>query len=155
MTVDGQVGAASRNRLLDAHTDNSGFYAWTQKNKEEIARLLGPGRHYGEWWGAGIQRRYTNEKQKFFSLFNVTQWEGQPLPQDVRVVPVLYRGPFNTEEVNKALELLRTSGSVASPGCKTPEGIVVFHTAANVYFKQTLDKDELPKGLYEMPAVTA
>jgi hypothetical protein len=28
-----------------------------------------------------------------------------------------------------------------------PEGIVCFHTAANIGFKKTLEKDELPKSI--------
>jgi hypothetical protein len=28
-----------------------------------------------------------------------------------------------------------------------PEGIVVFHTAANAGFKKTIEKDEVPKNL--------
>jgi hypothetical protein len=28
-----------------------------------------------------------------------------------------------------------------------PEGIVIFHTAANMAFKKTLKKDEVPKSL--------
>ena len=34
---------------------------------------LGPGRHFGEWWGHGIQRNY-GLKEKRFSLFNVQRW---------------------------------------------------------------------------------
>ena len=36
--------------------------------------------------------------------------------------------------------------SVAAPGFMKPEGVVVFHTAGNLGFKKTLEKDEVPKG---------
>lgn len=41
---------------------------------------------------------------------------------------------------------LRDEGSVAAPGFMKPEGIVVFHVAAGVSFKKTLEKDDQPKG---------
>ena len=61
------------------------------------------------------------------------------------VVPVLYRGPFTTQAVNNTLDCLRAAGSQASSGFTRPEGVVVFHLAANVFFKVTLEKDEQPK----------
>jgi hypothetical protein len=33
-----------------------------------------------------------------------------------------------------------------------PEGVVVFHTAGNVGFKRTLEKDEMPKVLAALQA---
>jgi len=41
-------------------------------------------------------------------------------------------------------DLIET-GSVASPGFMRPEGVVVYHVAANMYFKKTIEKDEEPK----------
>jgi hypothetical protein len=63
-----------------------------------------------------------------------------------RGVPVLYRGEFSQVAINRRLDNLRYDGSVASPGFKDPEGIVVFHTAANEMYKVTLKGDEAPKG---------
>ena len=68
------------------------------------------------------------------------------LPPCCRLVPVLYQGPFDTAMVDRCLERLRLNGSVAAPGFKNPEGVVVFHTSGNVGFKKTLDKDDVPKG---------
>ena len=41
--------------------------------------------------------------------------------------------------------MLALSFSLAAPGFMRPEGIVVFHVAANTAFKQTLEKDGEPK----------
>ncbi len=36
-------------------------------------------------------------------------------------------------------------GSRAAPGFMNPEGIIIWHHAAGIYFKKTLDKDDEPK----------
>lgn len=135
----GPVLAGSRNRWLTPESDNFGFARWVAENEDQL-RLLGPGRHFGEWWGAGIQRRY-GLSEKRFSLFNVGRWEGHPLPACVSTVPVLYRGQFSTEAVEGVLEFMRRTGSLAAPGFMRPEGIIVFHEAARSMFKVTLDGD--------------
>lgn len=141
---DGQtLLTASRGRYVTPGKDNFGFAAWAEANREELLKL-GPGRHYGEWWGKGIQRGYGRE-DKVFSLFNVSKW-GDPAvrPACCEVVPVLYRGAFNEVAVRLALETLR-NGSWAQPGWAKPEGIIVFHTASGTLFKVTLE-DDGPKG---------
>src|SRR6476660_3621224 len=77
--IDGElytVWAQSRKRLLQPgkSTDNFGFAGWVEKNAESLVRVLGPGDHYGEWWGQGTQRGY-GLKEKRFSLFNAPRWE--------------------------------------------------------------------------------
>lgn len=163
ITDDGLVLAGSRNRWITPEDDNFGFARWAREHSAELL-TMGPGRHFGEWWGAGIQRKY-GLSEKRFSLFNVQRWvlcgqePGEITTQDPRVVkiqdvlppccslvPVLYRGDFRTDAVEYALESLRTNGSAAAPGFMKPEGIVVYHTAANMGFKKTIDKDETPKG---------
>lgn len=141
---DGSVRAGSRSQWIGPDGDNFGFAAWVRDHADEL-RELGPGRHFGEWWGSGIQRGYGLQKgEKRFSLFNVARW-GDQRPACCHVVPVLYRGLFDTAVVEQALDLLRDGGSRAAPGFMRPEGIVVFHIAGNVGFKQTLEKDEEPK----------
>ena len=49
------------------------------------------------------------------------------------------------------LDDLKASGSKAAPGFMKPEGVVVFHTAANMGFKKTLEHDEVPKSLAPTP----
>jgi hypothetical protein len=63
------------------------------------------------------------------------------------VVPVLIRETFNTEAIQRCLEVLREHGSYAAPGFMKPEGVVVYHIAGGVGFKKTLDKDDVPKAL--------
>jgi hypothetical protein len=135
--------AGSRNRWLTIKTDNYGFAGWCQRNKDELLKL-GVGHHTGEWWGKGIARRYLVE-EKIFSLFNVSRWYGDDRPVCCSVVPVLYSGAFDTREVDKVVNRLRTEGSVASPGFMKAEGIIIWHTAGNFGMKKTLEHDELHK----------
>lgn len=153
---DGTVKAGSRNRWLglEKTEDQFGFCRWVKDHEDEL-RALGPGRHFGEWWGAGIQRKY-GMSEKRFSLFNVARWSDDqeergvdpatwlprpPRPACCHVVPVLYRGPFDTATVDRALAFLALNGSRAAPGFTDPEGIVVWHEAARVLFKKTLGGD--------------
>jgi hypothetical protein len=144
ITEDGRIFAGSRTRWITPYADNFGFAAWVRDNEESL-RELGPGSHFGEWWGAGIQRRY-GQTTKRFSLFNVDRW-GESRPASCDVVPVLYRGNFDTDEIEACLSLLQHNGSLAAPGFMNPEGVVVFHLAGRVGFKKTLHKDEMPKAL--------
>jgi hypothetical protein len=136
--------AGSRTRWITPSDDNFGFAAWVAANAEEL-KNLGHGSHFGEWWGAGIQRRY-GLTEKRFSLFNVDRW-GETRPTCCHVVPVLYRGDFDTARIEWCLQQLRNDGSLAAPGFMNPEGVVVFHLAGRVGFKKTLHKDEVPKAL--------
>lgn len=147
ITADGQIAAGSRTRLITPgkQTDNHGFAGWVEANKEELLKL-GPGRHFGEWWGQGIQRNY-GLTEKRFSLFHTHGIEG--LPTCVSVVPTLYEGPFNSITISAVLDGLRTDGSKAAPGFMKPEGIVVFHTASRGLFKVTVEKDAEHKGKQE------
>ncbi len=144
VTADGEVAAQSRTRLITPADDNFGFAAWVATNKAELLKL-GPGHHYGEWWGAGIQRKY-GQTQRRFSLFNAARWgDGRPACCDV--VPTLYRGLFCGEAVAGTLFALGVRGSAAAPGFMRPEGIVVWHEAARQLFKVTCENDESPKGV--------
>jgi hypothetical protein len=136
---DGTMHVGSRNRWITPDNDNYGFARWCHENEAEL-RKLGPGRHFGEWWGAGIQRRY-GLTEKRFSLFNVGRWASVELPACVSLVPVLHNGEFTTNAVDSCLDLLRTQGSVAAPGFVDPEGIVVFHIASHSLYKVTLGSD--------------
>lgn len=139
----GEFLVGSRTRWITPDDDNYGFARWAHANKEQLL-LLGPGHHFGEWWGLGIQRNY-GIKEKRFSLFNTARWS-DARPSCCGVVPVLYSGIFDTAEISRVLENLRQNGSEAAPGWFSPEGVVVWHEAARTLFKKTLDKDEQPKG---------
>lgn len=146
ITEDGRIFAGSRTRWITPEADNFGFATWVRDNADDLMKL-GPGSHFGEWWGAGIQRRY-GQTVKRFSLFNVDRWSwAEKRPACCEVVPVLYRGNFCTDEINECLLRLRENGSHAAPGFMNPEGVVVFHLAGRVGFKKTLHKDEVPKAL--------
>lgn len=137
--------AGSRTRYIVPAADNFGFARWVKEHAEELW-ALGPGRHFGEWWGSGIQRGYGLPKgEKRFSLFNVARW-GSDRPGCCYVVPVLAEGLFRSGLVEDALENLAQHGSYAAEGFMRPEGVVVWHDAARVLFKKTLEKDEEPKG---------
>jgi len=168
ITEDGGFFTGSRTRWITPDNDNHGFSKWAHEHKNELI-LLGPGRHFGEWWGSGIQRGYGLQKgEKRFSLFNVQRWclhgeTPQRIPtadpriekyQDVLppccgLVPVLARGSFCTISfmAHEALMRLQDQGSFAAPGFMKPEGIVVFHVAGNVGFKRTIEKDDMPKSI--------
>lgn len=141
-----RVLAASRTRLITPEDDNFGFARWVKENEAELFGL-GDGRHFGEWWGQGIQRKYGQDRKRF-SLFNVARWS-ETRPSCCDVVPVLYKGLFHSDEVAVCLEDLRANGSRAAPGFKDPEGIIVYHEAARQMFKITIKDDEKPKGSKE------
>lgn len=152
ITEDGQFLTGSRTRWITPDNDNFGFSKWAHDNRDDLMRL-GIGTHFGEWWGLGIQRGYGLSERRF-SLFNVSRWgdggkDAESRPGCCRVVPVLYRGQFDMGHINGRLDVLATSGSAAAPGFMKPEGIVIFHTAANLCFKKTIFKDEVPKALAE------
>ena len=162
ITDDGKMLTGSRTRWITPEDDNFGFARWAADNKDELMQL-GPGSHFGEWWGQGIQRKYGLSERKF-SLFNVSRWclhgetptqipSADPrivkmqdvLPACCHLVPVLWQGLFTAAWPEQILTRLNNNGSLAAPGFMRPEGIVVFHTAGNVGFKMTLDNDGVPK----------
>lgn len=157
------IFAGSRTRWIQPGNDNYGFAAWVRDNAVELAKL-GPGRHFGEWWGHNIQRNY-GLKERRFSLFNVKRWGSDPVdypggpgvfeivengavnhrgPACCHVVPTLYRGEFTTGHVDTAMALLKIQGSQAAPGFMDAEGVIVYHVAGKVAFKKTFD--DAPKG---------
>lgn len=159
------IRAGSRTRWISPGDDNFGFAKWVRENAADLVQL-GPGHHFGEWWGCGIQRKYGLDHRKF-SLFNTGRWarhdeELTPTPQDnpkaepkfkqrppacCDVVPTLYTGPFCTNSIDSVIEHLARTGSVAAPGFADPEGVVIYHTAAGVSFKKTIKDDGIPKSL--------
>ena len=149
ISEDGKFLTGSRTRWITPEDDNFGFAKWAQKNKEELL-LLGPGHHFGEWWGQGIQRNYSMI-EKVFSLFNTHRWNDETIrPKCCRVVPIFYQGAIEEYGVFKgmkeALAFLKKNGSLAAPGFMKPEGIVIYHTDSKTLFKKTIEKDEKHKG---------
>lgn len=139
------VVPGSRNKYITIQKDNYGFAKWVNENAAELIKL-GPGRHFGEWWGQGIQRKY-GLSEKRFSLFNVSKWADHNVrPACCYCVPILYEGPFDTAMLNAEVSCLKATGSWAAPGFMNPEGVVVFHTASGLTFKVTCENDEKHKG---------
>ncbi len=158
VTNDGEVFAGSRSRLITPgkQTDNYGFAAWVAEHAGELV-ALGPGNHYGEWWGLGINRGY-GLTEKRFSLFNHARYKTpgslaipdfdatDPLmdsrieiPACCSMVPLLTIADFSTQAVDSAMFGLAMTGSVAAPGFMEPEGIVIYHTASRTRFKHLFD----------------
>ena len=132
--------AGSRNRWITPEADNMGFARWVKANEAEL-RKLGPGLHYGEWMGLGIQRGY-GLKEKRFYLFNVGRWNEENRPACCHIVPKLAEFPtLDIALIETMLEALQIGGSRAAPGFMKPEGIVVFHEQSGYMFKVTLDGD--------------
>lgn len=161
---ESQFRVGSRNRWIKPGDDNFGFASWAYANEQEL-RKLGPGTHYGEYWGSGIQRGYGLPKgEKRFSLFNTHRWNDPTTrPACCHVVPIVsthigftYSGAFpdvprfgQCGPVQNAIEYLKKNGSLAAPGFMDPEGVVVFHVASGNLYKVTCKDDESPKGAKE------
>lgn len=150
-----EIFVGSRKRWITPADDNYGFADWVYSNAYDLLDVLGEGRHYGEWWGRGIQRNYGMSDRRF-SLFNTKRWVFGEMMENstfsnmfhnvgLDIVPILYSGPFSTEKIEWVLDELRLTGSYAAPGFDNPEGVIVYHSAANMYFKKTIHKDEAPK----------
>jgi len=138
----------SRTRWITPTDDNYRFSRWAHEHKDELMKL-GPGHHFGEWWGLGIQRNY-GLTEKRFSLFNTNRWADPAVrPACCSIVPVLYEGIFNISAIENVLTDLQLYGSKAAPGFTNPEGVVVYHHATKTLFKKTIEKDDQPKGQKE------
>lgn len=140
--------AGKRNGFCTPTKDNYGFAKWVSENSDELF-YLGVGRHYGEWWGQGIQCKYGMDK-KVFSLFNVHRWSNDTVrPKCCDVIPVLFEGDFTTTNIIETMEFLSRTGSMAAKRYGVefmkPEGVVIFHKQSNLLFKKTFENDEKGK----------
>lgn len=137
------IWAQSRNQFITPKKDNYGFAAWVQANAAELINL-GPGKHFGEWWGYGIQRGYIQQRKRF-SLFNVARYQpGRDTPPACcDVVPLI--GYVLHDSIDGILDDLRVNGSKAAPGFMMPEGIIIWHTQSKQYYKILLENDDVPK----------
>ncbi len=135
ITEDGDFGCQSRNKIITPKDDNYGFARWAYENKEELLKL-GPGYHFGEWWGAGIQRGY-NQTEKIFSLFNTQRWSDQNpnRPTCCQVVPTIH-----ANSLEEARQILIQEGSLAAPGFMNVEGVVVFEYQTKSHWKSIINK---------------
>lgn len=140
-----RVWVQSRNRYLTPQRDVAGVAAWAQANAAGLAMTLGPGRHFGEWWGYKICRTYGLPKgDRRFSLFNTQRWsgiDGSQVP-GLYAVPVLWAGVLSPDlgAVTENIEKLRAGGSVAVPGYMYPEGTVLWHHEADTMLEHTFER---------------
>src|SRR4051812_18847464 len=58
------VGSRTRWITPGKSTDNAGFAAWAMDHLDELFKL-GPGHHFGEWWGKGINSGYGMDRKIF------------------------------------------------------------------------------------------
>lgn len=138
--IDGaDMMVGSRKRWITPDRDNFGFAGWVMENRDELM-TLGDGRHYGEWWGLGIQRGYGVGERRF-SLFNTFR-PSETLPACVSQVPVLYSGTADERATGAVFDDLRRHGSAAAPRFMRPEGIVIYHHLSKTLIKRTLGGDE-------------
>lgn len=149
-SIDGlHLYAGSRNRWLRTDADNFGFARWAQENAQDLISL-GKGRHYGEWYGHGIQRGYgLNEKR--FALFDTGKWKevGDPrIPKGVDVVPIV--GVVPGDDLSNAIELCKETllkhGSGIAPSWFMPEGLIVKNLHSGARFKIVFGSDESKGG---------
>jgi hypothetical protein len=152
-THEFHVWAGSRNRFLTPENDKHGFCDWVWANALELTKL-GEGRHYGEWYGKGIQRGYGLDEKRFM-LFNTSRWSDPEVrPKCCEVSTVLFKGPMLNlfsdisdcgccpfSLMDQVIHDLSENGSFHVPGFDRPEGVVLYHHAANQLFKYTLGGD--------------
>jgi RNA ligase len=145
------VRAQSRNRFVTTGGDLMGFGDWVEANAVALVATLGVGYHFGEWWGNGIQRNYgLPQGDKRFSLFNTSRWTPDLFEDDIAsvpglgVVPVLGRTTaiYVNDLLGHVVRNLHELGSAAVPGYANPEGVVIYHGAANQTFKYTIGGDK-------------
>lgn len=141
------VGVQSRTQLLanadndemelTITSDNFGFADWVKKNQDELAKL-GPGYHYGEWAGPGIQKNHHNLEHKTLFLFNSDRWrDGRaPRPAGVECVPILYEGPADRNKIQETMDNLWAS---AKEKGYHPEGVVIWFHKGRRYEKITFE----------------
>lgn len=154
-----EIGAQSRKRLIAPQDDNYGFASWVWANADALLDALGEGRHFGEWWGSGIQRGYGLPKgEKRFSLFNVSRYRDIDFRayglENVAIVPLLWEGDFDQEVIDVIVRELARDGSFVGSLALTerfprPEGVVIYHAHGNHLYKVTCEDDSVPKTVAE------
>lgn len=130
ITDDGQMWCQSRNRIITPDDDNMGFARWVADNESTLLELLGPGVHYGEWCGPGIQKNRHQFPNKRFLLFNVDRWAhlDHLADEGLGIVPVLYVGD-DPSRINYWFDQLPHERPYR------PEGLMIYLHGPGVYVK--------------------
>lgn len=134
------IQAGSRTKWIypGKNTDNYGFAAWVEANRESLIEKLGLGTHYGEWAGPGINSG-EGLTEKTLCLFDVHRYRNG-LPEGVRTVPLLYEGTIDLAVIDAMMDELKINGSRLVPGFMRPEGIVV--TICGKRYKYVFEPEE-------------
>lgn len=152
------IKVGSRTRWITPEDDNYGFAAFVHEHKDEFIEKLGPGHHFGEWAGPGINSG-EGLSEKTFILFNHRRWKDKPLPPQTTVVPVLHTGRLDMVDIDLSMLKLKQEGSQLAPGFMRPEGIVI-EIGDQLYKKvfepedtgwMAKDKTKAPKEKYADP----
>lgn len=146
----------SRKRALNVgkQNDNFGFAQWVRGNEQEIIAFFGHGRHYGEWFGCGIQRGY-GMRERCFAPFNTGLFPEDRVDWIDGVVPtpVLWQGMLCdlSAGVEESMDILANEGSQTKPGFAwTAEGCMIWSRATGylkVPFEGAHKWEQLPKGV--------
>ena len=145
------VWVQSRNRFISPgkSTDNAGFAGWVNDNLDQLVTILGPGDHYGEWWGSGIQRGYS-QKDKHFSLFNARRWlellnTTEPYEGlNLHTVPLLYTGSYDGAKVQELRQNLIDNGTTLTKNFRA-EGMIIELREIGAKYKVLCENDEVHK----------
>jgi len=137
--IDYHMFAGSRKRYITPEEDNYGFAEWVKFYAKEL-ESLGHGRHFGEWYGNGIQRGYGLEEKRL-ALFNTQRWgnHNPNTPKCCEVVPVIYNGELLADTIDNTMYELDMYGSYQVKGYDNPEGIIIFSRALKQYTKLTFE----------------
>jgi hypothetical protein len=110
------LAAQSRSRFITPENDNHGFAAWVRDNAGELVHL-GHGRHFGEYWGRGINRNYGLAERRF-SLFNVNKWHRDLWERNERIRQERELQRFNHEVAKgRAPDPVSVRYFVTPPAC--------------------------------------
>ncbi|ASZ74845.1 hypothetical protein FDI69_gp028 [Rhodococcus phage Trina] len=143
---DGSFNVGTRTQWIDKGRDFHGLRDWAYDNKESLIEDLGVGLHRGEWYGKKIGRGYDLDHNRF-ALFNTHRWDKAEFnTENLGCVPLLWSGRFTSTAVLMTMIDLNEKGSQMVPGYMRPEGLCIYHTQANMYFKVMCENDHLAKG---------
>lgn len=138
--TEDDIYAQSRTRIITPEQDNHGFARWVEEHKDSLRVDLGVGRFYGEWFGAGIQRKYGMD-DKWFALFNAHRFVPQVGHFDtpnITSVPILHSGPsLDFLLARQYADWLYDQGSRLVPGFMKPEGVVIHLKLGGATYKIT------------------
>lgn len=126
-TEDGELTIQSRKRIISPDaldgkgSDNYGFAHYVRTHEKKLWQFFGPGRHFGEWFGTGIQRSY-GMRERVFAPFNTSLFSQERIeaeaPEGVTYTPVL--AITQLADLNETLDTVMAD--LLTNGSKTREG---------------------------------